>query len=238
MQRLLVAVGVIALLVLAAAPAAAQGEYKEFLLNAERYAKISGDVSFVALTVGTIVLSDGTKVHVHPDDRVVLKGVSADTSSEFKVKIGSDGRIDIKNLHVDKLEIVRNGELYQEWQDVEIKDTRCLQVDLSSVETSLTIHVPPDDKGHTYFEFDNEVIIDGVSSDEIVIVNIRPSGNQGLEISASKKNNIHAMGVAEAAYVNGSEVPEIGLAALGSTAVLAAALLLARRVRPVMSHVG
>jgi hypothetical protein len=237
MQRLLVAAGVIALLVLVAAPAVAQGEYKEFLLNANRYAEISGDMSFVALTDGTIVLSDDTEIHVYRDDVIVLKGVSDNTNSGFKIEIESDRQIDIKNLHVNKLEIIRNGKLYQEWQDVEIKEIEDLWIDLSSVESSLTIYVPSTTSGRTKFEFDNTEIINGVSSDEIRVVGVKPSSNQGLEIHASR-NCIRAMGVAETAYVNGSEVPEIGLAALGTVAVLATALLLARRVRAAMSHVG
>jgi hypothetical protein len=231
MQRLLVAVGVIALLVLAAA----QGEYKEFLLNAERYAEISGDVSFVALTDGTIKTNQGS-VEVYYGDRIILYGISDSTSSGFKIWVENDGWIDIENLDVQSL-VIEGKSGRAQYDNVKIIYTINIQVDVSNINSSLTIRVPSSTAGWTQFVFNGTEIINGESSDEIIVEEIKPSNANSLYIDA-EWNYIYAKGVARTAYVNGSEVPEIGLAALGSTAVLAAALLLARRVRPVMSHVG
>lgn len=213
--------------VLAVSVYAEYSEYKSFLLNSDRYAEISGDLSFVVASDSGSVSVSGNSITVRKGWTIVLEDVVDNTNSGFKIWIGSDGWTNINNLNVEKL-VIRNenGSTVYEFTDVEvfIKNT---QADISSIYSTLAIYVPRTSSGWTRFVFNGTEIINGKSSDEIRVIGVRPLSTVPLNIDGN--NKIYAEGVAETAYVNASEVPETGSLPLLAVALFVLTMLLANK---------
>ncbi|MEM0213946.1 MAG: hypothetical protein QW348_06785 [Ignisphaera sp.] len=228
---------VLALMLMVANVHAQYVEYKSFVLNSNRYAVISGSISFVVTSDRGDVNVGSTSITVGKGWTVILENIDDNTSSEFKIWIGSDGWTDIRNLYVQRL-IVKNenGVAVHDFSNVvvSIKNTA---VDISSIYSTLTIYVPPSNPSWTQFTFNDTTIINGNSGDEIKIVGVRPSNSISLNIDGNN-NKIYAEGVAETAYVNGSEVPEIGLFPMLAIALFTLIALLFNKMRLVVSGFG
>ena len=214
------------------------GDYKSFLLNSVRDAMVSGSLSFTVANNGGSIAVNGNSITVQKGWVIVLENIADNTSSKFKIWIGSDGWTDIDDLDVERLVIKNeNGDTLYEFTNAVVSISRTY-ANIPSIYSTLTIYVPATSSGWTQFIFNGIQLINGNSGDEIKVVGVRPWATVSLNIDGTQSQRIYAEGAAETAYVNAAEVPEIGLFPIFTVALFALVAVVAGRARLMVKNIG
>jgi len=217
-------------LIINTAAVQAHEDFKSFYLRViGRDMMLDGSITFTSTTNGAILISVNglpRSISVHSGDEVEIFFEEAETGS---LRIYTNGMILAEAMSFKKIKI--NGVLVAE--EGVIIELVNIVLDMGTICSALKITVPDASSGYTYFKFNDEELVDGISDDEIIVIKLTASEERELIIDFLAKilGSPGAYGLAATAYVNGEEVPELGLPGiLGvSTIALATVLLYGKR---------
>ncbi len=136
-----------------------------------------------------IKLSNGKSIKINKNDiiKIVVNNVSSG-----KIYIDKNGWVDIKDLPIKEIYI--NGNLVAE--NTEIVKTRSIKANLSNIESTLTLDVFGN---HTwiYLKYNNKILISSWDyTGNIIIYNIYPSSDTGLNLHLKKNKRVYLEGKA------------------------------------------
>lgn len=161
----------------------------------ELYGSLDFTVSSGSTTIGGVEVKPGDKVSIYVD-RLIDDG---------KISMDSDGSVDIS--FIANTTVYVNDTLVLENSSVRIKG---IYIDLSTLNSTLTIHVHPQPSGQLTLVIDgNTVINDPNDSSDVLIEGLRASTTRSLWIDTRYR---HIEGLASVIKVNGSEIPVISTA--------------------------
>lgn len=170
----------------------------------ELYGSLEFIVSSGSTTIGGVEVKPGDKVSIYVD-RLMDDG---------KISIDSDGSVDMS--FIANTTVYVNDMLVLENSSVRIKG---IYIDLSTLNSTLTIHVYPQPSGQLTLVIDGNTVIDDQNdSSDVLIEGLRASTTRSLWIDNRYR---HIKGLASVIKVNGSEIPVI------STALFPVAILTA-----------
>lgn len=193
-----------------------------------RVTELYGSLEFT-VTSGSTNIGD---VEVNPGDRVFI--YVSRLIDGGKMFIDSDGSVDMN--FIANTTVYVNGRLVLENSSVRIKG---IYIDLSTLNSTLTIHIYPQPSGQLRLVIDGTTVIDDQNdSSDVLIEGLRASSTQSLWIDNRYR---HIEGLASVIKVNGAEIPIISTALLpviALTALTAAFLVRFSSQTRALSKVG
>ena len=174
---------------------------------------ITGTLTFTNIYpwgTSMIKLDNGPDIFINYGDIVTLV-INHDLSQvgeEFEFYLGSypEFKGQVSQIWVDG-HLVASNVYVEEFEDI--------QVDPDDIDATIDLHVTRSKDVWTLLQFDGTTIINGDSSDDIHVIGIDGNTTYLLELEVDDDGEVWLNNaLAETLYVNGSEVPEFGLAGL------------------------